>query len=287
VKVDHVLLTRFNLPSPGPESYIRAQDGWLQNRVELFERYTVPSVRQQTATGRFSWLVFLDSQSPRWLLDRLAPVIAAGLFHPVYGEEFSNEIIVAEARALSGQRSEMLVTTNLDNDDAIAADFVERLQELVVPGRRTALYLADGLIVHGHEAYLRHDPANAFVSVAEPWDGAESVWCEWHNLLAERMPVRSAPGRPAWLQVVHGRNVSNRVRGRLADPRGYRDLFAGLIDDIPAPSRLALLRDHVIEVPVRESREAARRVAKTALMRTVGKGGLDRLKEALQARSAV
>jgi len=286
VKVDHVFLTRFNLPSPGPESYVRAQDGWLQNRVDLFERYTVPSIRRQTVAGSFHWLVFLDCQSPQWLIDRLEPLVDEGLFHPVFGEEFSNAAIVGEAQAVSGRRSEMLLTTNLDNDDALAVDFAERLHALVRPGERTALYLADGLILHGNAAYLRRDSANAFVSVAEPWEGAESVWCEWHNLLRERMPVRSVRGRPGWLQVVHGRNVSNRVRGRLADPRDYRDLFGGLIDELPIPARGALLRDRMVEVPVRESREVARKAAKAALMRAVGKRGLDRVKEALQARSA-
>jgi hypothetical protein len=29
VTIDHVLLTRFNLPSRGLESLIRAKDGWL------------------------------------------------------------------------------------------------------------------------------------------------------------------------------------------------------------------------------------------------------------------
>ncbi len=43
--VDHVFLTRFNLPSAGFESMVRAKQGWLQNRVELFERFCLPSLR--------------------------------------------------------------------------------------------------------------------------------------------------------------------------------------------------------------------------------------------------
>jgi hypothetical protein len=285
VGVDHVFLTRFNLPSVGPESLIRAQQGWLQERVELFEKYTVPSVVAQTA-AEFSWLVFLDTQSPGWLLDRLAPLIDGGVFTPVYGEEFTRDEIVAHAREASGGRHEMLLTTNLDNDDALAVDFAERLQGLVIAGQTRALYLGNGLILHGSETYLRRDPANAFVSVAEPWDGAGTVWREWHNLLHTLMPTHSDGGAPGWLQVVHGRNVSNRVRGVLTDPTRFRHLFPGLLDGIKPPTGAALLRDRAVQLPLRSARESARRIAKKALLTAVGKGGLDRIKESVGRRRA-
>jgi hypothetical protein len=44
VTIDHVLLTRFNLPSKGPESLICTMHGWLQRRVELFMKYTISSI---------------------------------------------------------------------------------------------------------------------------------------------------------------------------------------------------------------------------------------------------
>jgi N-acetylglucosaminyl-diphospho-decaprenol L-rhamnosyltransferase len=86
VTIDHVLLTRFNLPSKGPESLIRAQEGWLQRRVELFQRYTIPSVAAQTVSG-FHWIVYIDPESPPWLLERLTPHAEAGAFSPIFREE--------------------------------------------------------------------------------------------------------------------------------------------------------------------------------------------------------
>lgn len=282
--IDHVLLTRFNLPSVGPESLIRAKDGWLQDRVELFERFTVPSVDAQSAAGRFRWLVFFDRKSPRWLIDRLAPHVERGIFAPIYGEQFSNEEVVAYARSVTGGEGDILITTNLDNDDGLAVDFVERLQRLAQPGQQTALYLGNGIILAGGRAFLRHDRYNAFVSVAEPWANAKTVWRDWHNMLHKQMAVQTDGGQPAWLQVVHDRNVSNRVRGRLIDPAGYRALFPGHLEGMPGPSRGAVLYDRVVRIPVRETRETARRSAKTVLLGTIGKQGLDRIKESLQQR---
>ncbi|MCU1424755.1 MAG: hypothetical protein JWM51_1046, partial [Microbacteriaceae bacterium] len=69
-EADHVLLTRFNLPSAGVESLIRAQEGWLRTRVELFERYCVPSVLAQTSSS-YRWLIYFDPESPQWLKDRV------------------------------------------------------------------------------------------------------------------------------------------------------------------------------------------------------------------------
>lgn len=61
--VSHVFVTRFNLPTPGPESLVRAQEGWLRNRWELFCRYTVPSMRAQTSCD-YDWLIYFDPESP-------------------------------------------------------------------------------------------------------------------------------------------------------------------------------------------------------------------------------
>lgn len=280
--IDHVLVTRFNLPTAGSESLIRAQDGWLQDRVELFERYTVPSVRAQS-TNRFRWIVYFDPESPDWLIERLAPLVADGVFAPLYRETVAWHDVATDAREITGGRRVMLLTTNLDNDDAIAIDFVERLQHMVRVGKREALYLGTGLILSGGTAFLRFDPENAFCSVAEPWDGAVTAWRDWHNLLHNHMTLRIERGRPAWLQVVHGRNVSNRVRGHLVDPSEYRRLFPGLLDHMSIPGFAELLIDRGIRVPLREVRETGRRAAKTAVLRLSGRDGLDRVKQFLQS----
>ena len=274
--VDHVLLTRFNLPSVGRESVIRAQDGWLRERIELFLRYTVPSVEAQTASVR--WLVYLDPASPGWLLQRIGPAVARGAFTPVFCETVSTERLAADARGLTGARREILLTTNLDNDDAIARDFAERLQAMAVAGERRALYLADGLIRRGDEVYLRRDRDNAFASVAEPWEGAMTAWCDWHNRLRRRMPAVSATGAPGWIQVVHGRNVSNRIRGAYVSPASYAQDFPGLISDVRAPTARDRARDLLISRPTRLAKESGRQAVKAVVLRLLGKDGLNRAK---------
>lgn len=284
--VDHALLTRFNLPSPGAESLVRSQEGWLRRRVQLFEEYCLPSVLAQTAQEH-SWLVYFDPESPDWLMSKIAGWAATGRLTPRFTKAVSRDDLVRDLRAVTRARTGHLLTTNLDNDDAIAVDFVARLQEAATSEPRTAIYFSQGLILSGNGVYARRDRRNAFCSVRESWDAPQTCWSEWHNLLGQHMAVLEIDGRPAWLQVVHGTNVSNRVRGRRDEPLAHRDLFPGLLDEVPSLAPAEARRDRFVNRPARMGRDIARAMVKWVALRIVGKDGFDRLKgryAALRAR---
>ncbi|MEC5184921.1 hypothetical protein RCH12_002392 [Cryobacterium sp. MP_3.1] len=275
--VDHVLITRFNLPTPGPEGRLRQREGWLTGRADLFEKYCLPSVRAQT-NQNFRWLVYLDPDSPEWLIQRLAPYVRDQVFEPIYRAAVTPAIILDDIRAGRTTPSADLLTTNLDNDDGLAADFVDRLQRIPPSGPRSALYLASGLILGPDGLFLRVDKLNAFCSVRETWNDPVTCWADWHTLLPRSMPSVAVSGPPAWLQVVHGSNVSNRVRGRLVASSGYAALFPTLPTDLDQPTRTDLLRDRLWSGPARLLRESSRAAVKSTLLFLVGKGGVDRIK---------
>jgi N-acetylglucosaminyl-diphospho-decaprenol L-rhamnosyltransferase len=286
-RVNHVLLTRFNLPSAGVESGIRARDGWLDDRVDLFERYCLPSVRAQS-NQNFSWIIYFDPQSPAWLLNRIDGYATEGVCRPIFRATVDRPQLLADVRAASLVERDLLITTNLDNDDGLAVDFVDRLQRAEIDHPRAAVYLTNGLISSQDGLYLRRDRHNAFCSVRESSLDPVTCWSDWHNLLGRSMPVVELGGEPAWLQVVHGANVSNRVRGTLVSPLGYQDAFAPVlgnpspgnpaVGNLAVPSRGRLLRDRLVDGPIRGCREASRAGVKWLLMATVGKRGLDRIK---------
>lgn len=275
--VDHVFLTRFNLPSAGVESLIRARENWLRERIELFERYTVPSIRAQTCQN-FRWIVYFDPHSPRWLLDRVDKHVAAGTLVALFRESVPHEALYADLRTVVGSLGDQLLTTNLDNDDGLAVDFVARLQAVRATTERTAVYLRHGLIKSPAGLYRRRDQLNAFCSVRESWDEPMTCWADWHNRLGRHMPVLSVGGPPAWLQVVHDNNVSNRVRGRLTTPNIAHAGFGELIRDVPRPTAAERCRDLVVEGPRRALRDSARIIGKRAVLAIGDKEALDRLK---------
>ncbi|MGY1831482.1 glycosyltransferase [Geodermatophilus sp. SYSU D01180] len=273
----HVLLTRFNLPSAGHESLVRAKENWLRDRVGLFERHCVPSVLGQTCRD-FSWLVYFDPASPEWLLDWVRDHERQGSFTPLFREVVPRADLLADLRAAAGDRPGDLLTTNLDNDDGLARDFVARLHDAEVPAGRAALYVGDGLIVRGERLYRRVDRYNAFCSVRETWDDPVTCWADWHTGLADHMPAVVLRGAPGWLQVVHGGNVSNRVRGRRTRPSAHVGAFPGLPAGLPDPGWRALAADTLAGGPGRAVREAGRSTAKTAVRAVLGREALDRAK---------
>lgn len=280
----HAILTRFNLPSIGTESLIRAKDGWLKQRVGLFERYCLPSVAGQS-NQNFRWITYFDPESPDWLRDRIEDWSHLTQFVPVFRSSVPQEQLVADIESVLGKSHRHLITTNLDNDDGLANDFIDRIQALPASNSPTAVYLINGLILTDSRVYLRRDRTNAFCSVMEPMrTGALTCWHDWHNLLGESMPVTELGGPPAWLQVIHGSNVSNRVRGRLASSSQYRELYFGHLDEIRDPRRVDLLLDMLVHQPVRLVRDGLRTATKRVALKVGGKEGLDRLKLALRRK---
>jgi len=281
---DHVLLTRFNLPSNGAEQIVRARERWLENRVKLFEKYCLTSVKAQTAKN-IHWIIYFDPESPAWLLERIKEWSDSNVFVPIYRATVSNSELCSDLRKVVSHPGEWLITTNLDNDDALAVDFAHRLQFSAAQPHRSALYLTEGLIVCDNQLFRRTDRRNAFCSVVEPWDKPVTCWADWHNLLGKRMPVVEIGGQPAWLQVVHGGNVSNRVQGKLVSPGAYLDRFPALLASIKSPSKLELLADIVFEGPIRKGKEQVRRAIKSMAMALLGKNGIDNAKKLLASRN--
>jgi hypothetical protein len=273
----HFVLTRFNLPSRGPESLIRAKPDWLRNRVELFRRYTVPSVLAQD-TQDFNWIIYFDLESPPWLMDQIDADRAAGTYIPIFTESVDRQRLLADLRLHTPGTARRLITTNLDNDDGLAVTFLRRVQAADPGTGRHAIYLADGLIKSGSDLFARTDRHNAFCSVAEDRDEAVTCWSEWHNLLAEHMPATVVRGDPGWLQVIHGANVSNRARGTLTSPVPHLPHYPGLLEDVSIPSRTNLASERYLHAPLRTAREIARAGVKFIIVKAAGKNGLDRVK---------
>ncbi|REF31632.1 putative rhamnosyltransferase [Calidifontibacter indicus] len=279
--VDHVILTRFNLPTAGVESLVRAREGWLRERTELFDRYCAPSVAAQEG-ARVTWIVYLDPASPQWLLDRMKTHADSGLLHPILREKVGLRELREDLASVVTNRGEVLLTTNLDNDDGLAVDFCSRLTAVTTEHPRAAVYVTNGLVLAGDSLFRIRDRRNAFCSVRESWDSPVTSWSEYHNELHRVMPTIELGGAPGWLQVVHGNNVSNRIRGVMVSPAAYRAAFAVRLD-VPTPNRKALLIDRALKSPLRVGRDRGRAVARSAALRVLGKERYGASKAALHA----
>ncbi|WZH50629.1 MAG: glycosyltransferase [Nocardioides alkalitolerans] len=237
--IDLLLLTRFNVKRRGRT----ASDPWLRERVRLFTRVCLPSVAAQTEPPT-RWLVFFDGGSPDWLRE-VAHELGEGTFEPVWlpGEVPMSVYAEHVRRHSSGP---WVATTRLDNDDALARDFVARTRAALRP---TAEFLnfASGLQVTAEGTVHRlRDPSNAFLTRTERRAEATTVYAVRHPRAGEVAPVRQLEGPPMWLQHIHGDNLVNAVHGIRVSPTAL-DRFDVRIDVRPV-GPVALAAARVIDV---------------------------------------
>lgn len=255
----HVLLTRFNLATPGRESAIRNKPGWLEERFALFETYCLPSVAAQTDQD-FHWLIYFDEHTPEDFKARIGRLSENGsLFTPYYTGMFPGEGWGRSIHEVLTPTGQYVLTTRLDNDDSLAVDFMARLHaEIHAHDMAEGAYnFRQGAICQGDRLYAIAHESAPFFSLLEPLSDTLCTAPNIHHMrIAEGRPVIQIDGAPAWMQIVHGTNVSNRVRGRRVAPAYIEGLFPTAISDQLSPvSDLALWSDHNITGRVRRLRD--------------------------------
>lgn len=220
--IQHFILTRFNLRLWNRDksgSSVRTLS-WLDHRFSIFERYCFPSIAGQTCTD-FTWIVLFDSQTPdeykarvadyQRLCPQFVPVFVAPQesrhFARIFGEEVRKRIDPS-ARVLS---------TYLDNDDALNIHFVEDIQ-------KRAESLLDGTFItyiDGYQLYTDHHyamriryPRNHFVSVIEnnDWSNVRTIYGFGSHYYLVKIPgvrIEQISGSRMWCEVIHEKNMGN------------------------------------------------------------------------------
>jgi hypothetical protein len=239
--VTHVLLTRFNTRLGGYDDPRGLDPAWLEHRFRLFEDLCIPSVRSQTEQ-RFTWLVFFDARTPtEWR--RRAEIIAPPGFHPIWVDgHFTSETASEAIKDRGLAETDFLITSRLDNDDALAPRFMATVRAAFSGQDFLFVNLPFGYQVAGGRLYMRPYVANPFISLIERvTPSPETVLMVGHHEIM-RFPVRQVMTRPAWFQVVHGRNLANELRGVRVSGRHAHGLVpaAYLSDD---ESRLQVLAE--------------------------------------------
>jgi Putative rhamnosyl transferase len=264
----HFVLTRFNIASPGREAPIRNAPGWLARRFDLFEAFCLPSMAAQ-APGTFRWLIYFDEQTPAEFRTRIAAAQAMVPFDAIFVGPFRAGLAALDVAARLERKGGRLITTRLDNDDAVSSDFLARVKaEAAGFPDGTIINFCEGIALQNGRLYSAFDASNPFSSLVEQADKAVTIWAAPHTELAERFPLQQVVTDPCWLQVVHGENVANRIKGRrLADKAVLARFNLGQAVRIAPTGNLALGLDRMLLYPARRLRELAIRGAKLVLRR--------------------
>jgi hypothetical protein len=260
VTFEHIIMTRFNLATPGKEAAIRNQAGWLERRFALFERYCLPTVAAQDCRD-FRWLVYFDEDTPAQFRERIEADRRIHPFTPYFTGLFPSEGWRNSVAGLLGaERPEMVLTTVLDNDDGLAVDFVSRLHAQVREHHARqpcAFNFTNGYVLNGRRLFAHAHLSNAFANVLERYDGdIRTASAIRHMDLARHLTVIQVPGPGAWLQVVHGENVSNKTRGRRVGRKAAEQRFpAAVMSEVIDPARSERIAEALVAGPIRSGRD--------------------------------
>lgn len=269
----HILLTRFNVATPGREAPIRNTPGWLERRFDIFERYCLPSISAQSRSD-FSWLIYFDSQTPTLFKERIERDRKVFNFTPKFVDLFEIEEIVKELASSLPETPEMLLTTRLDNDDAVSLDFIERIHSAAETAKDgTVLNFTNGLALRNEALYSARDLSNPFTTLVERVPTSpKTIWSAQHHELGNKWTLAQVDAPPVWLQVIHGENVTNRVKGKRLSRKILANRFAisdGVSIRRDQPIRMAF--DNLVLHPLRMAREKIWRMAKPFIKGLIGR----------------
>lgn len=213
-KFTHLVLTRFNTAVGYAPSARRLDSQWLQSRLAIFERYCFPSMAAQQG-ARFEWIVFCDVQSPEWFREKMASF--APLVTPLYVDGWLTDERIADHLAEAGLVSTpYLITTRLDNDDALASHHLAAVQSCFREQQREFVEFPVGIQSFRGHLYTVFWRSNPFLSLVEKVgkDGRfTTVCCVRHDQVRSAGKICSLVRTPQWLQLIHGDNLGNSLRG--------------------------------------------------------------------------
>jgi len=224
----NVLLTRFNARTgyAAPPT-----DTWLEHRLEIFQRVCLPSVAAQRRRPD-AWLLLFDGSGP----ERVEPVIRLlepySWIVPVWqpSRDGRPEPMAAcfarEIEARLPKQAQHLITTRLDNDDALGVDYLKLACDYscaVVEQDRSLddfwISFPIGAQLHGEALRLYVHSRSHFMTRCQTVSqfqasAGETVVSIRHGDVfhAGRRVFSPLTDQPVWLQVVHDRNVSNKER---------------------------------------------------------------------------
>ncbi len=238
INFKHILITRFNLPkrwNSDKQGNEILDTVWLEERFDLFEIFCIPSIEGQTCKD-FEWWVYFDENTDSFFKKRIESIERK---HPIFKPKYEKSYDDFEANmpteihdSLKKENKDWLITTRFDNDDMLAKDTIAILQKKIN-------YKNDSLleIPWGYTLELNSKPKpklrkiklelNPFISYVEKVEKDRVIKSVYFYEHTEWRDVNSiiVSNRPQWVQVIHDKNLFNRISGELVSPLNFNSRF--------------------------------------------------------------
>ena len=214
-----LLFTVFNIyrrhPKFSEEEILREE--YLNYRMDLFEKYTYPSVKNQTKKD-FEWYVFFDVKTPSSIKDRVMKLqTQCNMFKPIFLDiRDTSELSGVVRKEILSKYEGQLVATRCDNDDALAEDYLAEIYKAAEDcdyEHETAISFENG---------FQYDEKQRLVCDYKKWNnhffslcglaGRDHLMlmCTEHEKIKEKFELKLIKDTlPMWLEIAHGENCGN------------------------------------------------------------------------------
>lgn len=252
--IQHFLITRFNLRLQEWQTTKNGEgvvsENWLTTRFELFKNYCLPSVIQQT-NQNFKWLVCFDSKTPSSFKAQIAEIATTySNFVPLYFEETENflETLTFAIRSFLTTSDIHIITTRMDNDDALNKAFIAAIQKEYKPQDQLIIDLVKGfqLILGTKKDVIRTMtfPFNPFLSLVEHSENFETILSrphlEWNDT-----PHLTINTIPLWTQIIHQQNITNSEKLHYPETNVFYKEDFGIQHDIRLKSDIDIILSRI------------------------------------------
>lgn len=232
----HYILTRFNLylwrKDKNGDTFDR--HAWIDERIALFQQYTLPSLAGQTCQD-FTWILLLtEDEGETRMHDKVAEwqrqcpqikPIWVPKEHGIYFSHYFKTAVIDDVKDKESQSLENLsvLSTYLDNDDVIANDYVATVQSMSETISGNCFISFDYGVQYFTQLGIATRifyPNNHFMTYVEhPQEGGKIMTCFGygsHFLLEKKNLARVSHVKSndhlMWMEVVHQDNVDNDVK---------------------------------------------------------------------------
>ncbi len=217
---DHYLITRFNLKNPKWEltknNETLLNDEWMQDRMNLFENFCLPSVVSQK-NKNFTWLLYFDSTTKEEYKTRINALTANYINIKIFFIDGIDLFINCVKETIREEtKNPYLITSRIDNDDSIHIDFIDEIQKQFRSQDYMAVDVISGYTLQIEPIFMlgkKEHIFNPFISLIEKNSYPKTVWSNDHNLWKKENRIIQIKGKRLWMSVIHQKNKVNEFDG--------------------------------------------------------------------------
>lgn len=258
----HFIITRFNIPTKYAGRKNTSMDNvdpktnekYLDYRMNLFDRYTFPSLKNQT-NKNFKWLVLFSNQTPQKYKKRLQLFAEEFTnFCPLYltDEEAYNFDIYLES-VLNQYDCDTYITTRIDNDDAISINMIEEIQKYYKQECNENLLLSFTCGLQYTEKTKRfatqNIKGNHFITMILT-NPSKTVISFPHNKIPKEITTvtMGEKKKPMWIEVIHENNYANQTFFNIKNAVKSSKIIDDFMCDI-SWNQLDVIKNIIISIP--------------------------------------